>query len=284
MRVLHIDLGREMRGGQYQVLALLNAARHDAALFCRRDSPLYLEARSKGIRLAANLRQDADVIHAHDAHAHTRAVLSRKPLVVSRRVAFPVRKGLLSQLKYKRARHYITISKFVAQRLLEAGIDQTRISVVYDGVPDLPLSTRTGPIIAPASDDPMKGSGLVREAARLADVEIRFSDNLVRDLASASLLVYLSREEGLGSAALLAMSAGVPVIASRVGGLPEAVEDGVTGVVVDNNARAVADAMHDLLNTSTTAMATAARARWKERFTIGRMVEQTEAVYEKVIR
>ena len=284
MRVIHIDLGREMRGGQWQVLTLLQFARHDATLVCRKDSPLQRAASDAGITMAASLRQPADLIHAHDAHAHTRAVMTSKPVVVARRVAFPVKKGLLSRLKYRRPVHYIAISQFVAQRLFDAGVDETRVSVVYDGVPDLPLSTRTGPVVAPASDDPMKGTSLLREAARHAGIDVHFSTNLVRDLTTARLMIYLSREEGLGSAALLAMSAGVPVIASRVGGLPEAVDDQVTGLLVDNETAAIAAAIRDLLASDTSRFAAAAKKRWAERFTAAQMVEQTESVYRSALR
>ena len=45
------------------------------------------------------------------------------------------------------------------------------------------------------------------------------------------MFVYITESEGLGSAVLLAMAAGTPVIASRVGGLPEAIEDGVNGLL-----------------------------------------------------
>jgi glycosyltransferase involved in cell wall biosynthesis len=51
-------------------------------------------------------------------------------------------------------------------------------------------------------------------------------------LASADLLVLPSFYEELGTVLVEAMQAGVPVVASNVGGIPEAVEDGVTGLLV----------------------------------------------------
>jgi glycosyltransferase involved in cell wall biosynthesis len=51
-------------------------------------------------------------------------------------------------------------------------------------------------------------------------------------LASADLLVLPSRYEELGTVLVEAMHAGLPVVASRVGGIPEAVEHGVSGLLV----------------------------------------------------
>ena len=98
MRILHLDAGREMRGGQWQVLRLIEglAARNvESTLLARKDSPLYLAARKQGWRveplgLTRAIREltSHDLIHAHDARTHTMATLLRgRPLVVARRVA-----------------------------------------------------------------------------------------------------------------------------------------------------------------------------------------------------
>ena len=87
------------------------------------------------------------------------------------------------------------------------------------------------------------GSGTQREAllrrARLATLEgsVKFTGTVpreeVRDLLDASrLLVLPSRSEGMGRVILEAFARGRPVVATRVGGVPELVEDGVTGRLV----------------------------------------------------
>lgn len=65
--------------------------------------------------------------------------------------------------------------------------------------------------------------------------------------AAADVLVLPSRREGLGVAALEAMAAGVAVLATRVGGLAEAVVDGRTGILVEaENVRGLAAAIGSL--------------------------------------
>jgi hypothetical protein len=78
--------------------------------------------------------------------------------------------------------------------------------VVYDGVPVLDLAIRAGDsphVLAPANtSDPRKGAALALEAAQLAGVPIEFSDDLEHDLPHATMLVYVTYSEGLGSARL----------------------------------------------------------------------------------
>lgn len=296
MRVVHIDAGREMRGGQWQVLRLLEGlvqAGHDPLLLARGGSPLLemavgrkLAARPLGI--AALLRESsaAALVHAHDGRSHAlAAVVARAPLMVSRRVAFPIRGSAASRWKYARARHYLAVSEHVRGILLEAGVPPEKITVVYDGVPVGKHAPGGRRIVAPATEDPAKGSELVREAARLAGVEIHFSKNLEADLAEAAMLVYITRQEGLGSAALLAMAAGVPVLASRVGGLMEVIEDGESGILTDNDPAAIARAMTGLAGDAELRRRLGARARRRvcEKFSVAAMVRGTLDVYRKVL-
>lgn len=287
MRILHLDLGREMRGGQWQSLRLaraLAAQGHESALLTRAGQGERFSMR----RLVEEYRR-FDLVHAHDARGHTvAALLPGRPLVVARRVAFPVSRGPASRWKYGRAAHFIAVSEFVKRRLLEAGVEEARIAVVADGVevpPDAPEPEDPPRVVAVATPDPMKGSALAEEAAARAGAPLRFTAELARDLPGAAMLLYITQEEGLGSAALLAMAAGVPVVASRVGGLPEAVEDGVTGLLVDNAVEAVAGAIRRLWNDPAGArrMGLRGRERVAERFTVEIMVEKTLAVYRKVL-
>ena len=297
MVILHIDTGTGMRGGQWQVFYLLRGlaeAGHTVRLLAPGGSPLLQAAQSQQIyarRLHwmafAGAVSGVDLIHAHDARAHTLATLLPKPLVVARRVAFPVKRGILSRWKYARAAHYIAVSECVKAELVEAGIRDERVSVVYDGVPGYPEDAQAErtQVIALDSEDPGKGKRLIEQAAALADIPVHFSRNLPRDLPRAALFVYISDSEGLGSAALLAMAYGAPVLASRVGGLSEIVQDHVTGVLTSNEPEKIARAMRHMLDDRALAARLAARARTRvERdFSVRRMVSGTVGVYERIL-
>lgn len=106
-------------------------------------------------------------------------------------------------------------------------------------------------------------------------------------LAAADVFVLPSRWEGLGVAILEAMAMALPVVASAVGGIPEAVVDGVTGVLVPpEHPAALADALAALVADPARARALGerGRARVLERFTIERMAESYERLYEDLAR
>ncbi len=105
-------------------------------------------------------------------------------------------------------------------------------------------------------------------------------------LGAADVFVLPSRAEGLGVAALEAMGAGLPVIASRVGGLAEAVVDGRTGTLVPPGdavalAEALARAVRDPDERSS--MGRAGRERVASSFLPDQMVEAYEKLYAEVL-
>ena len=304
MRILHIDTGRDMRGGQHQVLLLIEAlARHGCSQSLL-AGPAISSRRACETSSAWTVRRESrkcDLIHAHDAHAHTLALLygSGKPIVVARRVAFPIGPGWLSRLKYRLAEHYIAVSKYAADTLRRGGVPAQSISVVYDAAPEIPQPSH-GPaaqgdissgaeagmrVVALDSSDPLKCRDLAVDACKIAGVELTFADDLLEELPRADALLYLSRSEGLGSAILLAMAHGVPTVASRIDGIPEAVDDGVTGLLVDNDAAAVARAIRQLETEPAlrARMGRAALERVQRLFSPGILAEKTFKVYERVL-
>ena len=106
-------------------------------------------------------------------------------------------------------------------------------------------------------------------------------------LKALDAFVLPSYFEGLPLAALEAMAAGLPVVATSVGGTPEAVVDGETGLLVDvKDAGALADALATIATDPDlrARMGAAGHARYEAEFRVDRMVDQTAALYESVAR
>jgi len=232
MRTLHIDTGRTMQGGQWQVLYLVERL-EGARLLAPAGSPLLREARKRGLDarpLATFIGELAgiDLIHAHDSRAHTYGAIanlgrSSRPLIVSRRVAFPIKQSIVSGWKYLQATMYLAVSRYAAGKLRDAGVGRGVIRLVYDGIP-IPA--------APANPQPGRVVAVPAKYQEIPGVPVDLAKNLFDDLQAASVFLYVSKMEGLGSAAIAAMAMGVPVVASGVGGLTEVVEHERTGLIV----------------------------------------------------
>jgi hypothetical protein len=100
----------------------------------------------------------------------------------------------------------------------------------------------------------------------------------------ASLFVMPSYYETFGISCLEAMAFGLPVVATRAGGLPEVVEDGVTGLLVPSgDSAALADAICRLLADADLRrrLGEAGRERVVSQFTAERTVQETLAIYER---
>jgi glycosyltransferase involved in cell wall biosynthesis len=126
-------------------------------------------------------------------------------------------------------------------------------------------------------------------AAGLRDevVLMGFLSDIPRFLSEIDLFVLPSVYEGLGVAVLEAMAAGKPVVASSVGGVPELIEDQVTGLLVPPKDPAVlARAISRLLSDRTFARQLAERAREEvqRHFTVEQMAKQNEDYYHELLR
>jgi glycosyltransferase involved in cell wall biosynthesis len=102
-------------------------------------------------------------------------------------------------------------------------------------------------------------------------------------LACAEILILPSRAEGLPNVILEAMAAGLPVVATRVGGTPEIIEDGATGLLVPpEDPCALAEAIQRLLRDRSMAarVGRTARERIRTSFSFERVAREIETVYE----
>lgn len=110
--------------------------------------------------------------------------------------------------------------------------------------------------------------------------------NIVEILSQIDIFVLSSLWEGLGLAVLEAAAAGKPIVASRVGGIPEIIEDGKTGVLVQaKNVKSLADGLERVLLGEREAkeMGRKAREVVAEKFSVEKMVEGYERLYEELM-
>jgi glycosyltransferase involved in cell wall biosynthesis len=137
----------------------------------------------------------------------------------------------------------------------------------------------------------MAGEGPLREtiraqvaAAGLASV-IEVPGFLPREelLARCHAFVQCSRIENLPYAVMEAMAARRPVVATRVGGLPDLIDDGVTGrLVPPDDPPALADAMRKLAGAPCDAMGAAARGKLERDFSPARMARAHLDLYREL--
>ena len=195
---------------------------------------------------------------------------AQRRLVVHRRIDDRPRRRLLTRWKYRRG-SFICVSRAVAEVLHDFGIPRSRLHVVHSAVakrgeapPPATAGAGEGPlrllaigalvhhkghrvlldaISASDSDVVLRivGQGELlpqlsqRSRALGMDARVEFLGDAVDfevELRDCDVFVHPSLSEGLGTAVLDAMWAARPVLASAVGGLPELVDDPVTGWLV----------------------------------------------------
>jgi glycosyltransferase involved in cell wall biosynthesis len=230
----------------------------------------------------------------------------------------------LQRQAYRCAHAVVANSAAAAQCLRQEGVAADRIRVISNGIqPDGFASVRTaGPLtriltvanlrrekahevlfgaiarIAPrhpsihlrvAGDGP-RAAELMALAASLGIADrvdfLGHRDDVPTLLAEADLFVLPSRSEAFPNAVVEAMAAGLPVVASGVGGLLELVESGRTGVLVaPDDPRALADAIEDLVNDPSRArsLGDAARRTIAEHYSFERMVHAFEDLYRSLL-
>lgn len=158
LRVLHLDSGREWRGGQRQVELLatgLRARGHEPLVVVTPRSALHRHLKSAGVAVAAiPMRNTLDLlavrrlrrliatwrpalVHAHDTRSHSlalTALVGRRnsvPLVVTRRSSAVPRGALRFG---PRVSAFIAISRSVRDALVAGGVEAARVAQVYPGV------------------------------------------------------------------------------------------------------------------------------------------------------
>jgi len=307
MNLLHVSTATSWRGGEQQIAYLLGELGKkncSQTVCCPANSPLHEFCKTlpvtvmpfgsrgfAGISLARLLRnitrqKSISVIHAHDSHAHASAVLSaslfnnKTPLVLSRRVDFPVSGNPFSRWKYNHPaiRKIVCVSEKIKEITGKDVRDKDKLCVVYDGI-DLEKFDRPKQSLLHEEYELPAGTRLVGNASALADhkdyytfvdtaerVLLRekkvrfiilgagaekhriekyiaekqleksiilagFRNNIPELLPELDIFLMTSLTEGLGSIILDAFACGVPVVATRAGGIPEIVSHNKTGLL-----------------------------------------------------
>lgn len=226
----------------------------------------------------------------------------------------------LQRLAYRAAHRIVANSQAGARQLIREGVTDVQIAVLYNGLdldafPERSLSSAPRRVLTVAGLRPIKGIDVLIEAA--AEVvqhipDARFTivgdgpdrevleaqarrlglephveflghrDEIPSLLAATDLFVLPSRSEAFPNALLEAMAAGLPAIATAVGGVLEVVEDDRTGVLVEPEKPAVlARALIGLMRDRDRAarLGRAARAAMRERYSLRSMVQRLEDLY-----
>ncbi|UOD33905.1 glycosyltransferase family 4 protein [Deferribacteraceae bacterium V6Fe1] len=301
VKILHVDTGKEWRGGQRQALLL-----HKGLLENGFES--YLVANSKGelinkfdknilpfdfkgevnplsiLNLTKIINKiKPDIVHSHDAHSLTPLVIIKMlgkdfKLLHTRRVDFSVKKNLFSTLKYtnKYVNKIIAISEAIKNILINDGIDGNKIEIIYSGVEfknpdnyecpdDLKKILEGHYIVGCIANfaDHKDHKTLIKAFNKLFELRkdvklLLIGDgplfNEVVDFAKAlpcfgnivfagfrkdvysclkcmDIFAMTSKEEGLCTSIIDALSFGLPVIATKAGGIPELILDNINGLL-----------------------------------------------------
>lgn len=266
-----------------------------------------------------------EAVNAHTGSAHALALMiapKRCAVIRTRGDARPAAATSLTTWAAKRTTAFIAANSEIRARL-EAAFPTALVRLVPQGI-DSPedAAPMPGPPFVGiiARMDPVKGHGVLLEAAQVLKPQVpglrvmcagegqllerlRWQlkpsgiDGVVRFLGRVEDkwaflsgcrlgVVASTGSEAVSRAALEWMAAGRPLIASRVGGLPDIVEDGVTGLLVPpGDVPALAAAIKSLLDEPERAelMGNAARERWEESFSLPPFYRRTQEVYEEAI-
>ena len=112
-----------------------------------------------------------------------------------------------------------------------------------------------------------------------------WQSDIERVLAAADIVVLTSDNEGTPLSLIQAGMAGLPVVTTRVGSVPEVVLDGITGIITSLNVQKIADALEKLANSSDLRgqLGAAAKEFTLANFGVKRLVHDHEELYRKLL-
>ncbi len=257
-------------------------------------------------RAARRATRDADLVHAHWIPSALPALLTRRPVVLQMwgsDAAVAAKARWVLRPLVRRCRVVVCASRELSEQAARLGARDVRV---------IPTGVKIPASVAEPDEPPHalyvgrlseeKGVRELAEAARGLPLVV-VGDGPLRDLLpeaagfipptevgpyyeAAAVVVVPSRREGYGMTAREAMAYGRPVVATAVGGLVDAIEDGVTGLLVPPaDVQALRAALERLLGDAElrARLGAAARRQVEERFSSDDEVRGLIRAYEDVI-
>jgi glycosyltransferase involved in cell wall biosynthesis len=356
MSFLFVDTEPVWRGGQDQLLTLLRGLivrGHRLHMICHPHTLLEERAREAGVTvhplpvkseigpvafcriLAVLARVRPEILAFNTPRSILLGTLASRMVpvrarIIFRRVNFPLRKNLVTRLKYNWGIDCIvTVSESIRQQLLVDGVPGFRIRTIYEGIDLTPFMKRESLDPRPRNEPMVVGTvahfssekglcHLIEAASLIPDVHARmrfvlvgdgacrqdlenqvrergledcfhfagFQKNPIPYLGSFDCFVLPSLSEGLSSAILSAMAAGLPVVSTTVGGIPELVRHEENGLLVPPaDPIALAQAIQKLYQEPAEAcrMGKQGRLRAEKQFALQRMILQIEELCSSFI-
>ncbi len=358
MRIVHVSTPLSWRGGEQQLAYLTTELAKKnilQAVICPSGTKLEEYCISSNLKVFSVKNRwqfpgkifdicteyDMDLIHAHDSHAHTAAVFSgtifrnKVPVVVSRRVDFPVKKGILSQLKYNYKRVYkiICVSETIMKITEPAIKDKSKIEIVYSGVDlskfekrlnqgklrkefsihqakylignvaaiaphkdyitfvdtaELLIKQKFPAIFFIIGDGPEKN--IIENYIKQKDLEEHiiltgFRNDIPDILPELDVFLFTSKTEGLGTSVIDAMASGVPVVATKAGGVVELIEHEKNGLLAEvGSYKQLAKQVLRIINNEKLKSLLKSNGIEKAKsFSKERMAEQTLEIYSQIL-
>jgi glycosyltransferase involved in cell wall biosynthesis len=252
-KIVHVNTARGFRGGERQTELLITGLKScnvQQALIARRGGPLAARVRrldvevrevAGGVWSVTRATRDASLIHVHEGRSVYAAYL--------RSLLSGIRDHWFAHKAYVRAACVAAVAPQVAD-IVRAYDSQIPVRVVHSGSSGLTIDpNRTAMIRAEhpgqllvghvgALDNGQKGqedeAKLKAAAAGLSNLTfVGFVNNVGDFLGAFDIFILPSNREGIGSILLDAMEQGLPVVASRVGGVPDIVHHGENGLLID---------------------------------------------------
>lgn len=358
--ILHISTNTSWRGGERQVYFLLKARQHEPGeehvLLAPPSSYLAKKIRDENINvkiisgpekmrwysapvLASIVKKNQiDIVHTHDSHGHSTALFSaiffgmKKPVIVHRRVDFPITDNFFSRYKYNHSsvKAIISVSHAIQEIIapdirrkeilhtVHSGTDLTQKKVRKADLRhelNLPAGARFIGNIAALADHKdyptflrtaervtaqdrkayfiIAGEGGMEEEIKSKIKEMNLQDRILMlgfrsdiqsVLADLDIFFMPSKTEGLGTAILDAQAAGIPVVSTMTGGIPEMIQPEKNGFLAPpGDDKAMADFILQLLKKSSLAHKIGKEGqKTVQRFSYEKMADEIAEIYTAV--